>query len=957
MEALQSQHERLDGHFERLSLERQAREGGHPIFALEHGLDDAAVVEVQRAVQRSLRAGGPSYRWWLPYVVYAAEVGYRYTGDEYWHTFERSTPGWIDRGDRDYIRQRFQSFADRFGGARPVGAWARHFSIICWPISHAVLPTDLQIQLARLLYEYRYLLTAELLASPNDLGATLAARTWRSSARFKNFAQNTELLGQVAAALLLDEEGPNALILDSTLARIVADLSQQREARRWLSDAKRTALRVDLRGLSRSPGGAARQGARIRAGATERLLKVTDPKLVASVTSDAGWAISVGLPDLTPLAARFPDLQEVLRSSRCRLAGVKRPLARGQVMYSDQQFRLETWPGSDTPLISLERADARFDAHLASECRMPLGPAWVFRIDDEGLGRENRGKTIRPGRRYLVVSDAPAGLPVWATRTPIACDGLYGYEFEVPSPLDLSHVEVLQGLGVTLVTDVEVRPVGLVPAAWDNEGMAEWMLGDVPLLALSSTRDVQRASIAIDDAEATPIAWTGSSEDDPTYVALTELDAGVHRVRVAVVPTGGESAKIEGTLFVTIREPSVRASGGTYREPFLLRSNPPLATLEEVWEGHATIEIIGPDGLAVEARFRLEGAAGTSLATKRLPNLKLPVDDRTWETVFGRQFRAASDVQKQYDAAHALILEAGHPELGSTYLRCERAFAPLRWGVGRDRRGPFVRLHDNAGAAELGVVRYDFSAPMTGVRVLLEAESKVRWDAGGLFVASVPEFETAVVLAPLVRDLADLRRLASPRVSSSHRGVDDVLELMKCSRRWATASLPGDPFAQKQRADVLRALTTALCVAIGGRRWATAEKRTAAGAGSASRDMGEALGDQPYQRALRVTLEQQEYHATSSVDERLSQFAAVLRQIGQRSGVWNNEQWAAEWLLRLASSPAAALEWCGENVREAIRLPVESPAILRAARYVVLATQLGQGDGDDPSAQWGWEWP
>ncbi|MCA1694742.1 MAG: hypothetical protein LC749_08430, partial [Actinobacteria bacterium] len=400
MEALQLHHERLDEHFERLSRERESRGGGHPIFALEHGLDDAALVELQRAVQRSVRIGGPSYRWWLPYVVYATEVGYRYTGDEYWHTFETATPGWTERGDRDYVRQRFQTFADRFGGARPVGPWAKRFSIICWPISHAVLPTDLQIQLAQLLYEYRYLLSAEMLASPNELGATLAARTWRCSARFQNFAQNTELLGQVAAALLFDEEGPNALILDATLARIVADLSQQREARRWLSDAKRTALRVDLRGLSRSPGGASGQGPRTTAVTTERLLKVTDPKLSARFTTDAGWTISVGLPDLTPLAARFPELQDVLRSSRCRLAGVKRPLARGQVMYSDQQFRLETWPGSDAPLISMERSDARFDSYLAAECRIPLGPAWVFRIGDEGLGREIRGKTIRPGRRY-----------------------------------------------------------------------------------------------------------------------------------------------------------------------------------------------------------------------------------------------------------------------------------------------------------------------------------------------------------------------------------------------------------------------------------------------------------------------------------------------------------------------------------------------------------------------------
>jgi len=175
MDDLEAVHGRLEAHFESLRQERDTHGGGKPLFALEHGLDDAAVVELQRCVRGAIRVGRPSPKWWLPYVVYAAEVGYRYTGEEYWHTFAITTPGWVEHGDRHYVRQRFRAFAERFGGAVPTGPWAGHFSIICWPITHAVLPTDLQIQLARLLYEYRYLLSAELLASPKALGETLGS--------------------------------------------------------------------------------------------------------------------------------------------------------------------------------------------------------------------------------------------------------------------------------------------------------------------------------------------------------------------------------------------------------------------------------------------------------------------------------------------------------------------------------------------------------------------------------------------------------------------------------------------------------------------------------------------------------------------------------------------------------------------------------------------------------------
>ena len=84
-------------------------------------------------------------------MVYAAELGYRYSGDEYWQTFEAQTPGWAQSANRECIRSVFEKFSDTFGGARPSGAWANWFSIISWPVTHAVLPADLQRQFARLL--------------------------------------------------------------------------------------------------------------------------------------------------------------------------------------------------------------------------------------------------------------------------------------------------------------------------------------------------------------------------------------------------------------------------------------------------------------------------------------------------------------------------------------------------------------------------------------------------------------------------------------------------------------------------------------------------------------------------------------------------------------------------------------------------------------------------------------
>jgi hypothetical protein len=165
--------EELDGglraHFLALRERRDLTLPGAPIFALEHNLDNELLDLLRSLVLERITADRPSSRSVLPYVVYAAELGYRYEG-EYWPSFEAATPGWLRHGDRHWIRRIFSDFADEFGGARPTGAWGRQFSIISWPITHAVLPTDLQRHLASLLAEYRYRLSPELLDDPNELG-------------------------------------------------------------------------------------------------------------------------------------------------------------------------------------------------------------------------------------------------------------------------------------------------------------------------------------------------------------------------------------------------------------------------------------------------------------------------------------------------------------------------------------------------------------------------------------------------------------------------------------------------------------------------------------------------------------------------------------------------------------------------------------------------------------------
>src|ERR1700730_4141737 len=166
-------HRRLEAHFTELRATRTSRRGpDSPIFALEHGLSEAEVTELAREIRAPDAV--PIADNALGWIVYATERGDAYTGDEYWQTFEETTPYWVLHGHPHWIRDRFDWFAKSFGGARPSRAWAKHFSIICWPITHAILPNDLQQELARVLYDIRHQFSADLLASPLLLGQRIA---------------------------------------------------------------------------------------------------------------------------------------------------------------------------------------------------------------------------------------------------------------------------------------------------------------------------------------------------------------------------------------------------------------------------------------------------------------------------------------------------------------------------------------------------------------------------------------------------------------------------------------------------------------------------------------------------------------------------------------------------------------------------------------------------------------
>jgi hypothetical protein len=966
---------RLQQNFGALRRQRTAAVGEKPVFALEHGLNSDEFTELSGLIRAHINTSFPDEEHSLTWVVYAAELGYRYSGDEYWQTFEEETPGWNIRGDRHWIRECYRAFHREYGAAKPSGPWAEQFSIICWPITHAILPRDLQRQLARILFELRHSFSADLFESPTKLGDFIAARSWNATSRFQNLAEEPQLLGQIAAALLLQGAfGTHDLIHRDTLRRIGDDLDRERRGRDWLRAAQKFAReRAHIRGLAFGRAGSRAIERPDEARAEVAALGI-EPRLILRPADAAGdqWEVSLEIPDLSSLLFRFPSVRDALTGSRCVVAGAAgRPLARERCLHGDQRVVLNRWPKSDEVLLKFERDDRQLDYLLRTECLLRPGPNWLFRIASDGLAYERRSLRVRAGERYiLATTGAPLSPGDHVRVVDFSCRGVSGVLIDVPATIDMDLEDRLRRLGLSPAKNIEVWPAGLAAVAWDGEGHGEWLASERACLGLRSDHPIASLFISMSSGLDVPLELTAIGAGEVVFVELPQLSVGLHKVRVSTRDQLGHIEPL-GDLDVVmrIREARPWSPSANQHGPLLVQVDPLNPSLEQLWEGRVELSLAGPRGRQLRCRISLyETDGGAPIASVQMPPLSLPVSQEAWARHFQQHFQKKPEVQGSYDSTRICALEFTADELGSFSLRCRRDLTPLRWAVRRTAGQQTVRLIDdsgNAGAPKLN--RYSCERPDRAEQ-LDSASLYTVPDAGGLYVAQHDDVLASVVVPPAVRTLADLRCV--PVFDKSERSIESVLRLARMFRLWAHARLPGDLLSTMRQQTVLQAVIVELFRIIGGDAWARAEA-TAGGTvselahyvsrrGEDSGFIGALETDLPLlrsadcnERVRHLTALAQRWRLvrveTSRVGSGSSPAPTSIDEGGVRSLV--------ELALRFASNPGN-LDHADKNLKENVLRLISTPTLARAARFVVVGIDRQQHSphATPGEAYLGWSW-
>lgn len=938
MSRLDDWEQRLEGHFETLAAARRLE--NHPVFALEHPLSEDDVAAIASDLRKWLALGEALRHHWLLWVIYSTELGYDYDGLEFWHSFERRTPHWrSDPTRRSQLRRCFHRFQTAYNGFQPSGPWAAQFSIIAWPITHALLPKDLQQQLARLLYEERYLI-AEFAASSAPQVGRLLRLSAHGSARLLNLLEQEELVGLIVASLLRKgSESSQPTIAPTALARIIRDLESRRDARTWLQEARKAAdaVTVRLANLRLNRLGVSRVADAAASASREAQLRSVRPGLKVSRKDAGSWQCTLELPSFAGVATLEPRYASFLRENRCTVPAAGATwYPRGWLLNGGQRRKLVEWPDPAKPVLRFESWDGAIHHILQSECRISDGPRWLFRIGSDGNGIHVQAPKVRPGHSYLLLSTSPVKADAEFSEAHIDCKGVTAVEFAVDERPSEEAVRGLASLGLAVERVLRVWPVGLPPVHWDGEGHAEWLSGDEISIAVAHSDSCEELLVQVAGQQ----LKLSRLEVSPTLVCLGRLADGVYTMTVSATYQGGvggvqlRRAGARAELDIVVRPRRNWTPGVSAHDGLIVSSLPAHPSLEALLDGRVAIHIAGPEHRTVHCRVDLRDAGGDGVGQIALGDLKIPASADWLRSALNSADVVSDSSDLLLQAASATLVVDGD-ELGTIRYPLVHRLAPIRW-VSRTAKGIEVQLLDDTDAEGLLQVTYSsFRHPTKPSEVETERGVYRQISDGGLYTARCGNEWAAIVVSPPTK-IASLEQLAAwPELREPLRSGEAVVELLSAMAAWSGAKLVG-PLARQRRAIALRGMEDQLIATMCWPQWLATELMLR------GRDLAEqrAALENQFNRhllsyAIAVSSAHSEIIAPSIEDGRQSLLAVSLR-----FQVCGDER-LCEAAIRLAGSPDSFLKWSGSAALALLDGLSQNPVLVRAARLAAILAQEG----------------
>lgn len=943
--------ERLSTYFAALRSTLDAAGNLRPIFALEHDLDRAEYDDLVAGLREHTNSSSPATRHFYAWSVYATEVGYKFKGDEYWQTFAEDLPGWKTNEDRDSIKDAFYSFQKQFRGAVPSGNWAKNFTIICWPITHAVLPKDLQRHLARILYEVRGAFTPDLLNDTAALGRLIAANSEGKSSRFRKFVEEYDLVGRISVALLSPESAAaEGLLAPHTLKRITADLQAEQNAHAWLSAARQRASSVKLTGLRARPpvpGVSLPEPLEAELQALEKASR-EHLELTIKQVGEETWSVVAVLPNLSHIERSNTAFQRVFTSQRGFIdASGKSHFAPRYFAINRQDVVLKNWPTPNQSILRFEPSPIGLSDVLNEFCSLPQVSGALFRLRDDGTGINVKSKAVRPGEIYVFVSMDTLPTSTYlrgSRRVAIDCNGANGILLDVPDRISDGYHDAIKSLGLSMSLELQVMPVGYPPKSWNEDGEVEWSVTSPKVLGVTSTVEVKGLVFNLLGEGSSDVVQTVMDGHGPVFVDLENLTAGQYQIHVIAQVAATEGGIVTGNISVSVTPDDDVILSAEDAQGFTVLATPTLPTFEELWADAATVNIYGPKGAQLKAQLSFYSDPSGLTAptfTQSLGKISLPVEEIDWAKTFERAKKDKKVMTAREDAVSCRLTWRS-VELGESTLHCEREFVPFRWSIRTKSSHHKVRLVQNDSTRELQLFTAAFTSPANLVPFSLSSQLEFEQSGeGGLFVARSGAASASVILtSPTVSGFGALK----PNESRIPRAVDarSLKSLCDAFGLWTEADLTGAPILRVKRNAAVSVVKTAIIESICGGAWISAEAGLEMGRLRIS-DLSGMIGqprDYKFQRSLSDALA----YAAAFTDDELGSVVLGLARSGTSAGVPSTDQVSQRKVLNtfldLLSRDVAIGKTPPEIGCVGCALALAEPQLMQLMRLFMLARQM-----------------
>lgn len=806
---------RLEDHFAALAATRVGE--GYPMYALEHpfGPEERTALNEALVAQLSQR-GRPNEAHWLVWVAAAAEVGYRYNGDQYWTSFQTAFPTWQDGNkSRSRIRTWFESFAEKYRGHAPKGRWASAFPIIAWPISHSVLPRFLQRLFAEHLHAQLAVLTRSGELTSDEIGELLLDRYEGYNTRFGDFLQQTELTGRLVLALHFEAvDGAISPISAHAWTRIVASLERHEDAGRRWKEVRRV-LRQGSFQIARGGGSPARPRGSQGAGASVR--RAPALRLIAHQRDEQCWRLAVAIPDVAT-ALRAASIQpRDLDRMRVRVHGGAGAPRHGRTLFSytgEAEEELHAAPPADGKVFSFEQPVEAAVAKVADALVLRDAAPWLLRVHDDGVARQVLGKHIRARQSYLLAARTPlkdaAIADLKLTQLISQTDGVSIYRLTPPVQANNAYLAALARVGLGYALGASLAPVALTPR-WDGAADALTALVDEPvLLCLSSDLAANEFSLVVDG-----VAHRIPAPAGPILLELSDLSIGEHEVQATALGVAGGKDLTSDLLRISVRARTPWMQGIAGKAGLRLALEPRNASLDDIIDDRAHLNVIAPAGRRAAIEARLYGFHGYLDDRLDLGVCKTPVTRGALQQVLRRLRR--EPLAEKVAGAPRIDIAARLDEFGAEAIQFEQAVDPLRWSL-PPGAGARARLVDDTGAEAI-VERYQVDAPDRPFSVAAaEAMAGLVIAAPGALLVARHGGRSVSALVGVVESGQGLQGLGCS-VALTTPNQKNAAHYLNLYKRWRNARLLG-ALADSRRDAVLHAIEDRLMEIVCGAGWA-----------------------------------------------------------------------------------------------------------------------------------------